>query len=183
MPGEKRSKSQRLKDRETIARLRLRCRTIQQIADDTGLSHATVKRELRIIEGEWRESALEDIATVKARELRKLDDLEAEARSEWERSKQDWQKRVVEDKPSGARGGGGRSAKVETGGQCGDPRYLSVMLAIQERRAKILGTDSPTKVAATDPTGEHERPFAFPVPPEMTPEAWAAWAQSLKPTG
>jgi hypothetical protein len=153
VPGEKRSKAQRLKDRETIARLRLRCRTLQQIADETGLSHATVKREMRLIEAEWREAAREDIATVKARELQKLDDLEAEARAEWERSKLDWQKRVVEDKPVGTRGGGGRAAKVETGGQCGDPRYLNVLLSIQERRAKILGSDAPTKIAPTNPDG------------------------------
>ncbi len=65
----------------------------------------------------------------------------------------------------------------------GNPQAVEKALKIMERRARLLGLDAPTKLASTDPTGEHERPpgfFAFPVPPEMTPEAWAEWAQSLK---
>lgn len=177
MPGEKRTPAQRLKDRETIARLRLRNRTLVQIATETGLSLATVKRELRILQAEWQEAAREDIAAVKARELQKLDHLEAEALAEWERSKADAVKRVVE---TGGREG--KKSKLERAGQCGDPRYLNVLLGIHERRAKLLGTEAPTKVAATNPDGTEERAFAFPVPPQMTPEAWAEWAQSLKPS-
>lgn len=60
---------------------------------------------------------------------------------------------MVEDKPAGSRGGGGRSAKIEKGGQTGDPRYLQVILGIQDRRAKLLGTDKPQKVAPTTPDG------------------------------
>lgn len=153
MAGEKRNKAQRLADRERIAALRLKAWTQPMIAREVGVSEATVKRELRIIEAEWREAAKEDIATIKARELRKLDDLETEAREQWERSKKDWQKKVVEDRPNGAKGGGGRFAKVETGGQCGDPRYLAIMVDIGKRRAALLGTDAPQKIAPTNPDG------------------------------
>lgn len=148
MPGVKRTKAQRLADRERIASLRLRCKTLPQIVAETGLSMATVKREMRIVEAEWRESAKEDIAAVKARELRKLDELEAEARAEWERSKQEHRKRVVE---SGGRDG--KKSKLETQDQCGDPRYLTVILGIHERRAKLLGADAPQKIAPTNPDG------------------------------
>jgi hypothetical protein len=153
------------------------------ICKETGLSPSTVHRELAVLTQEWRESAREEIETIKARELRKLDDLEAEARAEWERSKLDWQKRVVEDKPAGSRGGGGRMAKVETGGQCGDPRYLTVILEIQKRRAALLGTDAPQKIAPTNPEGTEPAAGAVIValPPQMSPEEWAR--TFAKPSG
>lgn len=63
----------------------------------------------------------------------------------------------------------------------GNPQAVEKALRVMERRAKLLGIDAPTKVANTDPTGEHERQaYAFPVPPNMTTEAWAEWAHSLK---
>lgn len=152
MPGEKRSKAQKIKDREQIAQLKLRGRTLQQISEHVGVSVMTVRRELKALIGEWQESAREDIAAVKARELRRLDEIEAETWAEWERSKRDYVKKVAEN------GGdkGGKKTKVETGGQCGDPRYLNVLVSIGERRAKILGMDAPQKVAPTDPSGERE---------------------------
>jgi hypothetical protein len=150
VPGKARSKAQRLKDRETIARLRLRSRTLVQIVQETGLSKATVCRELNIIEADWQAAALEAIDKVKARELQKLDHLEQETFEQWERSKQDAVKRVVE---KGKGKGGGSTSKLETAGQCGDPRYLNVLLGIHERRAKILGSDAPTKIAPTNPDG------------------------------
>lgn len=157
MPGEKRSKAQKIKDREQIAALKLRGRTLQQIADAVGVSVMTVRRELKALIGDWQAAAKEDIAAVKARELRKLEALEEEAWKEWERSKEDWVKKSV--KKGGTTPAGTKAApetKVETGGQCGDPRYLNVLLGVQERRAKILGVDAPTKIAPTDPTGERE---------------------------
>lgn len=153
MAGDKRSKDQRRADRERIAQLRLKHNTLDQIASETGLSVATVKRELVIIRNEWKESAREAIDEIKARELAKLDLYEAEVLAEWEKSKQAYSKKVVEDRPAGAKGGGGRFAKIETGGQCGDPRYMTVLLGIQDRRAKILGSDAPTKFAETNPDG------------------------------
>lgn len=153
MPGEKRSKAQKLKDRETISRLRLRGRTLDQIAAEVGLSTMTVRRELKALVGEWQQNAAEDIAAVKARELRRLDEIETEAWAEWERSKKDWEKRMVE---KGGGEGGKDKSKIEKGGQCGDPRYLNVLIGIGERRAKILGMDAPQKIAPTDPTGERE---------------------------
>jgi hypothetical protein len=153
MPGDRRTKDQRRADRERIAKLRLKHKTIAEIAEETVLSIPTINRELAIIRKEWKASAIEAIDEIKARELASLEMMEAEVLVEWERSKKDWQKKVVEDKPVGTRGGGGKSAKIETGGQTGDPRYMQVLLGIKDRRAKILGTDAPTKVAPTTPDG------------------------------
>lgn len=152
----KRTKAQRLKDRERIAHLRLFHRTQQQIAEELGVDTSTVCRELKIIEAEWKAAMLRDIDAIKAEELRKLDHYELETLTEWERSKQDYTKKLMEDTQGGGRSGQGktRKAKIETGVSYGDPRYMSVLLGIQDRRAKILGMDSPQKVAPTTPDGK-----------------------------
>lgn len=184
MPGTKRTKSEVLRDRELIAKLRLRNRTLNGIVQDTGLSLATVKREIQAIEAEWRASANEAVSEIKARELRKLDQIETEAWAEWERSKLDWFKRMQRDGSGSEESGPIHETKEEVGGRIGEPRFLQIIVQVQERRAKLLGADKPAKHALTDPEGEEERTgvMAFPVPPEMTPEQWTQWVQSLKPS-
>lgn len=156
MPGIGRSKTLKAQHREQIATLRLKQVTIRVIAEQLGISIPTVKRELRSLEAEWLEASREAVDQVKARELQKLDLLEAEAMAEWERSKKDYQRRIVEDRPSTGPNGGrgaGRFAKLESGGQTGDPRYLQVLLGISDRRAKLIGADAPHKIAPTNPDG------------------------------
>lgn len=149
--------------------------TLAEIAQKTGLSYETVKRENRIVELEWKARAQEAIDQVKANELAKLDRLELEVWTEWQRSKADYQKRIVEDRPPTVTGQSGRYARIETGASCGDPRYINLLLNIQERRARLLGLDAPNKTALTDPTGTEDRaPAAFPVPPDLTLEQWQA---------
>lgn len=158
MAGDKKRNEQtKAAHRERIAELRLKEWTVPMIARELGVSDATVTRELRSLTEEWREAAKEDIEAIKARELRKLDRIEAEATKAWERSLLDYNRKVVSEKggkpAAGEKAGKDRSATVETGSQNGDPRFLRIILDCQERRAKILGTDAPTKVAPTDPTG------------------------------
>lgn len=56
--------------------------------------------------------------------------------------------------------------------------YLKRALDIIKVRARLLGLEAPVKHAHTDPTGEEERavPVAFPVPPQLDPAAWQAFA-------
>ena len=156
----KRNEQTKAAHREQIASLRLKEWTIPMIAREVGVSEATVTRELRSLSEEWKEAAKEDIEAIKARELRKLDRIESEATKAWERSLQDYNRKVVSERPGKeakdekAKGRGkDRTASIETGSQNGDPRFLRIILDCQERRAKILGSDAPTKVAPTDPTG------------------------------
>lgn len=155
MAGEKRTKAQRLADREKIAGLLLKSWTVPMIARELKLSEATINREKRILVEEWKKAAADDIDAVKAKELQKLDDLEREARKEWERSKEAYTKKVVEDLIGrGGESGRAKKAKIETIEQLGDPRYLAIIQGCMDRRAKILGTDAPTKVAPTTPDGK-----------------------------
>jgi hypothetical protein len=143
-----RSKSQKLFHKQQITDLHLKGWTHPMIARELGISEATVKRELRILKQEWRESALEDVGYMKQRELRKLDNLEREALEEWERSKGDFSRSIVETQSST-----GTRQRTESGGQTGDPRYLTAIIAIHDRRAKLYGLDAPTKTALTNPDG------------------------------
>jgi hypothetical protein len=43
-------------------------------------------------------------------------------------------------------------------------KLINQKLKIMERRARLLGLDAPTKVAATDPTGEKEAAIQFYIP-------------------
>lgn len=149
-----RDKNQRQNDMKEIARLALFGNLSQgEIAERIGIDQPAVSRILKKLRKQWAEEAKADIGEVIALELKKLDAMELETLAEWEKSKKDYQKRSIEDKPK-SQNGGGRTAKVETGGQCGDPRYMTVLLQIQDRRAKFLGTDKPSKVAPTTPDGE-----------------------------
>jgi hypothetical protein len=181
LPGEKRSRVQQLADQTRIAELRLKGHTIPQIVAETKLSRATVMRAMRKATAAWAEARNEALDTIKARELARLDLLEREAFGQWERSKKQHQKKVAEQREGGENDT--TVARVETTDQCGDPRYLNTILAIQERRARLLGLDAPHKVTATDVTGEKEvAHYMVAIPaPAQTPEQWAAtWQQQLQ---
>lgn len=55
---------------------------------------------------------------------------------------------------------------------------LERQLRTADDQARLLGLEAPVKHAHTDPTGEEERavPVAFPVPPQLDPAAWQAFA-------
>lgn len=152
-PGKKQARSalQKIRDQADIARLRLFGHTQRQIADKMGLALSTVNRDLAEIAKRWRDSALEDIAEIKARELAKLDALEIEAFDEWRHSKKDTKKTVVEEKPGRQGKDSDKPApkqngvRIETTTNIGDPRFLQLILSIQERRSKMLGLDAPAK--------------------------------------
>lgn len=129
-----------------MARLRLFGHSQTAIADKLGISQATVSRDLETIVQGWKAEAVSDMDEIKAKELAKLDALEVEAYAAWQASKRESQKKVVEDRPGKS---GGKFAKIETQQNDGDPRFLQALLAIQDRRAKILGFDVPVKFDGT----------------------------------
>ncbi|MCG5495636.1 TetR family transcriptional regulator C-terminal domain-containing protein [Ectothiorhodospira variabilis] len=56
----------------------------------------------------------------------------------------------------------------------GDMMAVDRVLRIMERRAKLLGLDSPAKYSATDPSGEEAVSGVVLVPAEMTLNQWVA---------
>jgi predicted transcriptional regulator len=153
--GKRRSSGQLARDRRRIANLYLQGWLQADIAVELGISPATVSRDLKALQGEWRQSSLIDIDAAKSKELAKVDRLEREYWTAWERSCQDAetvtqktkgtvQRRQNEDgtfvseQPA--------EAAKTTKGQAGDPRFLNGVQWCIERRCTILGIDAPREV-------------------------------------
>lgn len=204
--GKKRNQAQRAGHRQTIADMRLKGHTIAEIVKHSRLSRSTVMREIRSLAAQWQASAVEATHEHRARELARLEAIEREAWAEWERSCKPYSKEVTERTRHAGKGEEGGDLvgeptviRRETGTRVGDAKFLQVVLSAVDARRKLLGLDAPSKVAPMDHAGEKpyrnmtdeeinarireldERMYAFPVPPNLSLEEWAAWAQSLNP--
>lgn len=95
-----------------------------QMVERLGVSRATLERDIAFIRAEWRERAQSEIAEIVADELASLDELER-------RVKNDHLKIVPID-----------------------PKAVNAMLAIHDRRARLLGLDRPRKVEVSGANGQ-----------------------------
>ena len=91
-------------------------------AQQLGVSHSTVGEDVKVIRERWRERACTDYADLLAEEMARLDLLERE---------------VLPKALSGGPEGGVNLRAVDR------------VLAIRDRRARMLGLDAPSKVEAT----------------------------------
>lgn len=106
---------------------------------------------------DWKKENIQLVDDYISLELRKLDKMETELWDSWERSKNGKRKTEIEGGTmdnGNIRGGSLKKRTLETGD--GDPRYLDLLLKIQERRAKLLGYNAPLKLELCKP--EEEKP-------------------------
>jgi hypothetical protein len=146
--GYRRTPEQRENDLVFCTDLFLRGYSYRQIADllnqrnaKMGLDYAIVPpmrvyKDLKQLLINWKREHEENIDLYITKELSKLDKIETELWDAWERSK----KRIV----SKIRQSGLKTERSET--FAGNPRYLDLVLFVQQRRAKLLGLDAPVKV-------------------------------------
>lgn len=146
--GYRRTPEQRENDLVFCTDLFLRGYSYRQIADllnqrnaKMGLDYAIVPpmrvyKDLKQLLINWKREHEENIDLYITKELSKLDKIEAELWGAWERSK----KRIV----SKIRQSGLKTERSET--FAGNPRYLDLVLSVQQRRAKLLGLDAPVRV-------------------------------------
>lgn len=146
--GYRRTPEQRENDLVFCTDLFLRGYSYRQISDllnqrnaKLGLDYAIVPpmrvyKDLKQLLINWKREHEENIDLYITKELSKLDKIEAELWDAWERSK----KRIV----SKIRQSGLNKERSET--FAGNPRYLDLVLSVQQRRAKLLGLDAPVKV-------------------------------------
>ena len=119
-----------------------------EIAEELGLSKATVCRDLQVLQREWLQSALVDFNEAKAQELAKVDRLEREYWAAWERSCEDAERERIEgnkDTPT--------KRVLTREEQSGDPRFLAGVQWCIERRCKIIGIDAPQRTEITGAEG------------------------------
>lgn len=146
--GYRRSPEQRENDLVFCTDLFLKGYSYRQISDllnkrnaKMGLDYAIVPpmrvyKDLKQLLINWKREHEENIDLYITKELFKLDKIESELWDAWERSK----KRIV----SKIRQSGLKTERSET--FAGNPRYLDLVLSVQQRRAKLLGLDAPVKV-------------------------------------
>lgn len=146
--GYRRTPEQRENDLVFCTDLFLRGYSYRQISDllnqrnaKMGLDYAIVPpmrvyKDLKQLLINWKREHEENIDLYITKELSKLDKIEAELWDAWERSK----KRIV----SKIRQSGLKTERSET--FAGNPRYLDLVLSVQQRRAKLLGLDAPVRV-------------------------------------
>lgn len=156
--GKRRSNGELARDRRNISDLYLQGRLQADIAAKLNISQSTVSRDITWLQAQWLTSSLVNINKVKSKELAKIDRLEREYWTAWERScedaetltqktkgkvekRQDDDGRFVAERPA--------EATKTSKGQAGDPRFLAGIQWCIERRCKILGVDAPTRADLT----------------------------------
>lgn len=140
------------RDRRNIARLYLQGETQASIAEQLGISQPTVSRDLKVIQGEWKEARIHDIDERKNIELAKIDNLELEYWEAWKRSCEDAEVMTVKKKGKIVNGNEQTipvEAQKRTEGQSGDPRYLAGVQWCINKRCELLGLDAPKSLDVT----------------------------------
>jgi len=143
--------------RERISKLYIYNKmSTEKIAKEVGLgSRKAVEYHLKKIREEWKANTLRAFSDLRSEQLAELDRLYEEAINAWERSKTEKTTRV--NKAKGPAGAGASPTSAEaatrTEEQVGNPAFLDLALKIAERKAKLLGTDAPTRIETSGPGG------------------------------
>lgn len=112
----------------------------QQLAEICGVSIGTIKNDLKIIEQEMTEQAIDLVSQVRDRERM----------VEWMHL-EDLRESLMKD----VHAYDDRNEDYPLS-QEDKHRAIGRLMNVAERKAKLLGLDMPSKTALTDPTGEHE---------------------------
>ncbi len=151
----KRSEEQRAYDVRFCTDLFLRGYSYREISDalnqdlsDRGIGYTIsfqmVYYDLQQCLIEWKRERLETIDEYITQELRKLDKMEQQAWAGWETSKAKKYRKKKKPKTGATECTPEYYEYVETA--AGNPRFLDLLLNIQQRRAKLLGLDAPVKI-------------------------------------
>lgn len=121
------------------------------IALALNLSRTYISRELADIRREWQETAVEDRATQIAKEIARLNALEAQFLAGWERSRAERQESFAE-RTDGSTDGNGhptgekRRSSLKKIGRDGDARFLEGARQCVMDRVKVLGLAEPVRL-------------------------------------
>ncbi|MGO9108522.1 MAG: hypothetical protein ACLP9L_04750 [Thermoguttaceae bacterium] len=144
--------------RSRVAELYLKgTRTQTELAAVLSVSQQCISKDLAFLAEEWKAKAVTDFDVARTQELERLDRTEQAAWAGWDRSCTD--KLVITDEESKNPEKPGKHVERRHG-QCGDPRFLRVVVDVVERRCDILGLDAPEKHAI----------FSAETPDEMDPD-------------
>ncbi len=115
--------------------------SVQETAERLGVKRSVVSRDRRFLLDMWQMAVEADVVEIVARELERLEAMESELWSAWELSKQDSESETREMVLKGKEQVGVTRVLQKRIGRLPNVGYLSLILKIQERRAKLLGLD------------------------------------------
>ena len=136
------------------------------IARELGISESRITRVLDAAYTDWRYLCADTVAHIVDASVAEFGWVTAQAQEQWERSKRDGEATVTEQvadmgaetPDSSAKGkSAGKRVKVQktVKAQCGDPRYLQVILDARDKLIRLTVGYQPTKVSGslevTDP--------------------------------
>lgn len=161
----------------------IRSEVMKRLDLDT-YSLETVHKDVTRLLDEWREQRMDKIEQVVQLELQRNDDIIKEAWQAWDKSKTDYERKSAKQQGLPIRTddnteGGVSTTKIEQSKELviryGDPRYLDLILKVQERNAKLLGYDSPIRLDIYNTPPKDEAPASAKydlssIPPEMLVE-------------
>lgn len=168
--GGKRTVEQREADKRFCADLFVKGYTYRDIAKklneynkenglDYDVTYKTVFMDINQVLVEWKKERFTEIDNYIQVELKKLDKMEVELWDAWDKSKSGRRKTKIvggEIKNGAISGGSLENRQLEDTN--GDPRYLDLLLKVQERRAKLLGYNAPVKVDVYSTPPKEESP-------------------------
>ncbi len=159
--GPKRTKHQRLRDRHLVSQWRTVGLTLGEItarltevtrSEGYILAESSVFRDIQAVEREWRAAVILNVNDYKTRQLARLEWMWREAVTAWEASKRNSEETTTSRRerfivaaalPGAAEGWviGSIETEARTIERLPDPRWLSAMLAVLQREARLLGLD------------------------------------------
>lgn len=146
MAGVKRNKVKREEDRAKISRMYRSGYTQKQIAEEIGISQQTVSRDLNVVKGRWMKDADINFDQMRAEQLAKIDNLEAELWGAWRRSVRE---KKVQSRASDS-GSGKFMDRVSLESRDGNSAFTNGIAKCIEMRCRMLGLESPVITATVD---------------------------------
>lgn len=117
------------------------------------LTESAVYNDINIIQIEWKRERMETIEEYIQKELRKLEEIETQLWQAWEMSKMGKRKVKIRggELDGTAEGKGGKLQNRVAETSAGDPKFLDLLLNVQDKRAKLLGYDIPLRAIFDKP--------------------------------
>lgn len=152
MAATKRSSFEREDDYRRITDMYLQGKSQADIAAVLGLARQQIGYDIAIIQKRWRADTSINIDEAKQKELARIDTLEREYWTAWERTLDERTKTRTEQSTAG-KDSKTAKATIEKETMLGNPAYLNGVQWCISERCKLLGLYAPTKIAPTTPDG------------------------------
>lgn len=132
---------------------------------DYTISHVAVFNDMKKAMIQWKKERFDNIDEYVNQELKKLDRMEFEVWGAWVKSCRGKERTKTRNSKKARK----VDADVETPDHygydesmtetsAGNPRFMDILLNIQQRRAKLLGYDAPIKVDVGGPNRDSDKP-------------------------